>query len=371
MSVSTKITQVNKKDFAVPFMDVKNSEEFLPLKAMQELFRNTYPEGSVILGEPKLAPEKDGMSYIVQVSVYLTEQAREHNTPDYSRWVKFNPATDEEDSEIVEDPFNAVSRVAEYKALEAIGCGLDFDKEVYMRRFRPEVPTNAPVAEREVEFAKSFDKIPSSKTSKANPQADKTAESKVEVKLPPSDTKAMPAKSNKASATKTASVPVSSVEPVKVPANDATKAETVKTSEVAASKVEPAPVKTETKPVENVVPAKPVSIPKEPEKAEEKVVGTKVEKPVSVPKASKPTAAQIEAAKAVVSSYRNYSGMTMEQIALSAKASKDMTIEQVAKAPGKVHTGWNMIRWFATSSLAASTFPKESAAAKILIAAFE
>ena len=37
MSVSTKITQVNKKDFAVPFMDVKNSEEFLPLKAMQEL----------------------------------------------------------------------------------------------------------------------------------------------------------------------------------------------------------------------------------------------------------------------------------------------------------------------------------------------
>lgn len=358
----TAITNENKRDFAVPYEENSNVL-FLPLKAMQELFHNTYPEGSVIIEEPKLAPEKDGFSYITCVKVFKTFEAREKNIPDYSRWAKFNPATDEDVADM-EDPFNAVSRVAEYKALEAIGCGLNFDKKLYMQQRFPAIPEpSIPGSKEDQEFIKGFE-----------PLKDSVSESKIESRpVTPA-----PAKS------KTDSTKVSTAKTVKEETPTVVKAEKavakvekpepmkqvseapVATSEKDSSATKTVPEKNE--PITNSVKSKPAVTSTETPSTVE-AIPEKKEEPV-VPKAKKPTEAQIEAAKKVVSSYRNYANMTMEEIALSAKASKGMTLEEVAKSTSKAHTGWNMIRWFATSNLAASAFPKESAAAKILIAAY-
>lgn len=358
--IKTAITNENKRDFAVPYEENSNVL-FLPLKAMQELFHNTYPEGSVIIEEPKLAPEKDGFSYITCVKVFKTFEAREKNIPDYSRWAKFNPATDEDVADM-EDPFNAVSRVAEYKALEAIGCGLNFDKELYMQQRFPAIPEpNIPGSKEDQEFIKSFE-----------PLKDSVSESKIESKpVTPAPAKAKTASTK---APTTVKEETSTVVKTEKKVDKVEKSEPVKqvseapvaTPEKASSVTKTVPEKNE--PIANSVKSKPAVTSTETPSTVE-AIPEKKEEPV-VPKAKKPTEAQIEAAKKVVSSYRNYANMTMEEIALSAKASKGMTLEEVAKSTSKAHTGWNMIRWFATSNLAASAFPKESAAAKILIAAY-
>ena len=350
-----KINNKNKASFAVPYEpENANSELFLPLKAMQEIFRNSFPTGSIVVGEPKLSPEKDGMSYICHVEVYEDTTARQINAPYYSRWVKFNPATDEVNAEIIEDPFNAVSRVAEYKALEAVGCGLNFSKEEYMKRYASKAQPNT-VTEEEIVFARSFEEVPSSKSEEANIKSSK--------------------KTKTSKNADNASVKPS-VESATKDTPDV-KVDEIKTSEssdkISSSKTAETPIKVDepksTKPVTEVT-TEPIA---KPAPATEEVAkpAPSVESK-SVPEKIKPTEAQVNAAKAVVSKYRNYAGMTMEQIATSAKASKGMTLEEIAKDPNSnVHTGWNMIKWFATSALAAKSFAEESAAAKILIAATE
>lgn len=148
---------------------------FLPIKAMREIFRELYPHGSVEISCPELAPEKDGVSYMVKVVIYEDNNASK--LPIYSRYVKVNPAQEEATDEY-EDPFNLLCRIAEYKAMEAVGATVPFNREMYLASIaakeEKKAPGHAPT-EAEKAVAASFPVEPKPEPQRAKPEAKQEA----------------------------------------------------------------------------------------------------------------------------------------------------------------------------------------------------
>lgn len=136
--------------------------KFLPIQAMREVFREKFPLGSIIIGCPSPSPESDGVSYIVSVEVFADNS--KEKLPIFSRFVKINPGLEKTDEEAVEDPFNMVTRVAEYKAMEAVCATLPFSREDYLKELEEKSKKEtgkAPTAE-QVAFAASLPHVPTS-----------------------------------------------------------------------------------------------------------------------------------------------------------------------------------------------------------------
>ena len=186
-----------------------NGHKFLPIQAMREVFREKFPLGSIIIGCPSPAPESDGVSYVVSVEVFADNS--KEKLPIFSRFVKINPGLEKAEEEAVEDPFNMVTRVAEYKAMEAVCATLPFSREDYLRELEEKSKKEtgkAPTAE-QVAFAASLPHVPTSN--------DKVVKEKAPAKEKGAVQNAVPSNSTPANQP-AASQPVTAPEPKKAPA---------------------------------------------------------------------------------------------------------------------------------------------------------